>query len=258
MSHPQQLEFFAAVKEHLPGLFEKCSVLEVGSFDVNGSIRQFFSGGDFWGIDLMPGPGVDEVVPSGHEFHPRAGRSFDVTVSTECFEHNPFYLETLVNMIRLTRKGGAVLFTCASRGRGEHGTARTSPDASPGTQTRGWNYYRNLVESDFTSKVDFGAHFANHRFFYNPVSCDLYFIGLKHPEPGQPSVDSGQLQRAYGAVEERIAAGMKNPAGRKLRALDQVMSRVLVKDALYQNVWAVGARPRMLNVWKRFFGSDLS
>jgi hypothetical protein len=163
-------------------------------------------------------------------------------VSTECFEHNPFYLETLVNMIRLTRKGGAVLFTCASRGRGEHGTARTSPDASPGTQTRGWNYYRNLVESDFTSKVDFGAHFAT-----TGSSTTRSRATSTSSASSTPSRASRASIRAapaaYGAVEERIAAGMKNPAGRKLRALDQVMSRVLVKDALYQNVWAWGPGP---------------
>ena len=256
MSHRQQREFFHALKAHLPTLFEKSSVLEVGSFDVNGSIRQYFDGCDFWGIDLVAGPGVDEVC-SGHEYQPRNRSSFDVTISTECFEHNPFYLETLVNMIRLTRKGGAVVFTCASRGRGEHGTTRTSPADSPGTQNRGWNYYRNLTESSFSSKIDMAAHFVTHRFFYNPVSCDLYFIGIKHPEPGQETLDTGRLLRAYQAVDEQIATGLKNSAS-MLRVLDQVMSRVVVKDVLYQNVWHVGARPHIVSVRSRFIRSDRS
>jgi len=30
--------------------------------------------------------------------------SFDCTISVECFEHNPFWLETFVNMLRMTRE----------------------------------------------------------------------------------------------------------------------------------------------------------
>src|SRR5215207_8155172 len=116
MAHPQQLRFFSIVKDlfvrpHQPGL----KVLEVGSYDISGSVRQHFAGCDYTGVDLIPGPGVD-VVGSGHEIAFDDG-SFDLTVSSECFEHNPYWLETFVNMHRMTRPGGLVVFSCASRGR---------------------------------------------------------------------------------------------------------------------------------------------
>jgi hypothetical protein len=254
MSHPQQLEFFRVVRAHLPGLFERTAVLEIGSFDVNGSIRQHFQGCDYWGVDLMAGPGVDEVVASGHEFQPRLRASYDVTVSTECFEHNPFYFETFVNMIRLTRKGGAVLFTCASKGRAEHGTARTSPDSSPGTQASGWDYYRNLCERDFTSKIDLRAHFVSHRFFFHPVPCDLYFVGVKHPASGELPVDLAALERAHAAIIASIEVGSRNPVGRKLRTLDRFMASLLIKDSVYQDLWTVRARPHVLQAWRALSG----
>jgi hypothetical protein len=42
MSHQQQLDFVASVKAQFPEYFSQAKVLEVGSLDINGSVRQFF------------------------------------------------------------------------------------------------------------------------------------------------------------------------------------------------------------------------
>jgi SAM-dependent methyltransferase len=152
-------------------------VLEVGAYDVNGSVRGISAStvqpAEYIGVDLAPGPGVD-VVASGHEVDfPEA--SFDLTLSAECLEHNPHWEATLRNMRRMTRPNGFVVVSCATLGRLEHGTARTNPASSPGTQSVGWNYYRNLVAQDFPG--DFLASFAETRFWVNGYSHDLYFIG---------------------------------------------------------------------------------
>ena len=65
-------------------------VLEIGSADINGSIRSFFPGSDYTGVDLSAGPGVD-VVASGHELA-LPDRDVDLAISCECFEHNPLVL----------------------------------------------------------------------------------------------------------------------------------------------------------------------
>lgn len=83
------------------------------------------------------GPGVDIVCP-GHEADSPTGH-FDTMVSAECFEHNPFWVETFSNMLRMTLPGGLVAVSVATTGRGEHGTPRTSALESPLTVGRGGN-----------------------------------------------------------------------------------------------------------------------
>lgn len=178
MSHPEQLAFFSAVARANVGLVEGARVVEIGAYDVNGSVRSLFDGAiTYVGVDLQGGAGVD-VVAYGHEFHSPTA-SFDIAISGECFEHDPYWAQTFGNMCRLVRPGGLVAFTCASRGRPEHGTRRTELRESPGTQAVGLDYYRNLEEEDFQREVDLSALFQEHAFWYMPTSFDLYFAGVR-------------------------------------------------------------------------------
>ena len=147
MAHDYQHEFVEYVKNNNEDFFSDKKVLEVGSLNINGSVRDLFNDCDYIGIDVGEGIGVD-VVCSGHEYD-ASDDTFDVTLSTECFEHNPYWAETFANMVRLTKSGGLVFFTCATTGRPEHGTTRTSPRCSPLTIKKGWDYYLNLEENDF-------------------------------------------------------------------------------------------------------------
>lgn len=180
MCHIEQLVFFKKIQLRMPEYFTDTKVLEVGSLDINGSIRQFFNAQEYIGLDVGAGPGVD-IVCEGQNFD-YPDDYFDVTVSSECFEHNPFWLETFLNMIRMTKSGGLVAFSCASEGRKEHGTHRSEPESSPLTVFKGgeyWNYYRNLNEEDFTSEIDFDSIFSEYKFKYNDKAFDLYFYGVK-------------------------------------------------------------------------------
>jgi SAM-dependent methyltransferase len=171
MAHPEQREFFTELQGEFPEMFFDVSVLEIGSLNINGTVRDFFDAKEYVGVDVADGPGVD-VVAQGQELE-YADNSFDVAVSAECFEHNPYWLETFDNMVRMSRK--YVVFTCASTGRPEHGTSATTPADSPFTVE--WDYYRNLDETDFLINYDFGV-FDFYRFVYNSDSCDLYFVGV--------------------------------------------------------------------------------
>jgi SAM-dependent methyltransferase len=152
MSHQEQLDFIERIKSQVPHYFSNTKVLEVGSLDINGSIRQFFEDCDYIGIDVGEGKGVD-VVCGGQEYD-APDDSFDVSVSCECFEHNPYWVDTFNNMIRMTRPGGLVIMTCATTGRAEHGTRRKSPKSSPLTCAIGWDYYKNLTEKDFRDNIE--------------------------------------------------------------------------------------------------------
>jgi SAM-dependent methyltransferase len=176
MSHPEQHAFFSAVAEANRDLVAGGRIIEIGSYDVNGTVRATFGGSvAYTGVDLEDGPGVD-VVSFGHEVD-SPDSSFDIAISGECFEHDPHWRETFANMVRLTRAGGLVAFTCASSGRPEHGTARTLVTDSPGTQAVGLDYYRNLGARDFDD-LPLSEWFQEWKFWYMPTSFDLYFAGV--------------------------------------------------------------------------------
>lgn len=175
MAHKEQSDYINALKQKFPYAFNGKRVLEIGSLNINGTVRNAFNSDEYVGVDVGPGPGVDVVI-SGHEYD--SDEPFDCCISCECFEHNPFWKETFANMIRLCKSGGLVVFTCATTGRPEHGTERTTPQDSPLTIAKGWSYYLNLTEEDFNF-INFSSLFVEHEFSINPQSCDLYFYGVK-------------------------------------------------------------------------------
>jgi SAM-dependent methyltransferase len=177
MAHAQQLQFIKSVTKSLTDDYSQKKIIEIGSYDVNGSVRDFFKNSSYIGVDLIAGVGVDVVCEGDKVDHP--DNIYDVAISCECFEHNPNWLETFENMHRMTKEGGAVVFTCATTGRKEHGTTRTAPKASPGTQALNWDYYLNLTQEDFERKIDLNAMFSSFFFLTNEKSHDLYFFGYK-------------------------------------------------------------------------------
>lgn len=171
MSHQAQIDFVSGVKLRHPEFFAKTAVLEVGSLNINGSVRQFFDDPtQYVGCDLGEGAGVD-LVCAGHEL-PFADRHFDVAISCECFEHDRHWRKTFQKMVDLVRFGGLVIFSCATTGRPEHGTARTSPADAPFTN----DYYMNLEAGHF---LPIAKTLLHYEFSENQSPRDLYFWGIK-------------------------------------------------------------------------------
>lgn len=94
------------------GLAEQ-RTLELGSLDVNGSVRPLFTG-EYVGIDHQHGPGVDEVMDANTLGFPDA--SFDVVVSTSMLEHDPAFWRTLPEVARVLRPGGHFILTTVTTG----------------------------------------------------------------------------------------------------------------------------------------------
>jgi GT2 family glycosyltransferase/SAM-dependent methyltransferase len=179
MAHPEQREFCNSVKSKLPGYFKNRLVLDIGSLDINGNNQYLFENCHYIGIDVAPGKNVD-IVCKGHELNlPDA--TFDVIITTECLEHDQYWDKTLRNAVRLLKPGGLLIVTCATTGRPEHGTRRTSPQDAPLLQNQDdWaDYYRNLEESDLRQVIDFESTFSDFHFSTNSKSHDLYFYGIK-------------------------------------------------------------------------------
>jgi len=173
MAHRAQRLFCSQVKKQFPEFFRNVRVLEVGSRNVNGSIRELFEECDYIGIDIEPGKGVDTVCP-GHDYRDEPG-ALDVVCSAETFEHDPYADLTIQNMIRLLRSGGLLFMTCAGEGRKEHGTAKTGTNYGPDP-----NFYRNVSIQQFLewAQIESGT-FNELHLQYNPQHKDLYFWGLK-------------------------------------------------------------------------------
>jgi len=177
MAHYQQIEFVRRTKTIYPEYFRGKRILEVGSWDTNGTIRNLFENCEYIGVDVAPGPGVD-IVQLGNEVD-QPSESFDLVISCECFEHNPYWVETFANMMRMLKKGGLCLITCATTGRIEHGTSRSNPLDSLANIENIISYYRNLDEEDFRRVINIELNFSEYLFSMNRYHCDLYFVGLK-------------------------------------------------------------------------------
>lgn len=95
----------------------KRDTLEVGSLNVNGSVRSLFRG-PYTGVDMRAGPGVDQVALAAELPFPDA--SFDVVVSTEMLEHDPSPWLSMAEMGRVLKAGGHLLLTTRGNGFGEH------------------------------------------------------------------------------------------------------------------------------------------
>ena len=197
MAHADQVEFMSLVKEHFPASFEGVKVLEIGSLDINGSVRSFFPRTNYTGVDVAAGPGVDEVCQGQLVGHPSG--SFDVVISCECLEHNPFWVETVSNIFRLTKPGGLVIVSCATTGRAEHGTTRTSGTDSPLSIGIGWEYYKNISIAEFNRSFNLEYWFEDHLLLPNWHHCDLYFVGVK-----KTSVNAGPIARLRESLSSRF------------------------------------------------------
>jgi 2-polyprenyl-3-methyl-5-hydroxy-6-metoxy-1,4-benzoquinol methylase len=139
-------------------------------------VRSYFEACDYIGIDVAEGPNVD-VVCQGQDYD-APSESFDIVISCEVMEHNPYWAETMSNMVRLCRPNGAVLMSCATHGRKEHGTTRSDPGSSPLTVELGWNYYRNLSANDFANSGSLEN--LEYEAWIHYRSYDLYLIGFKY------------------------------------------------------------------------------
>lgn len=169
--HQEQLYFVAATRVLFREHFHNCDVIEMGSLNINGSVRQMFSSCQYTGVDIGPGPGVDLISRAADVNLPLA----DTIISCEMLEHDEDWQRSLVRMVELLRPGGLLVLSCATTGRPEHGTINTTPEDAPYCG----HYYRNLTEEDIRSAIDIDTLFYPAVFSGNPVTRDLYFFGKK-------------------------------------------------------------------------------
>jgi SAM-dependent methyltransferase len=105
------LEKFIKEKGH------RGEVLEVGSLDVNGSVRAGLNdcSTSYWGIDMRKGTNVDQVV-NGHDLVSVFGKDkFDTVICVDTIEHDDEFWVTIDQIKQVLKPGGYLLLGAPGR-----------------------------------------------------------------------------------------------------------------------------------------------
>ncbi len=93
------------VSKYLKG--DDLSIADIGSFNVNGSLKPLFEAWNYVGYDIVPGPGVD-VVLSGEYHWQIPSYSCDVVVSSQVAEHVRHPWRWIKEVARICKNNGLV------------------------------------------------------------------------------------------------------------------------------------------------------
>jgi len=100
----------------IEGLGLHGATLDVGSFDVNGSVRHLFD--DYIGLDMRAGKNVDVVANAAHL--PFTDSVFDNVLCLEMLEHDATFWVTVQELKRVLKPGGVLVVTTPSIGFPHH------------------------------------------------------------------------------------------------------------------------------------------
>ena len=123
--HPANEVYWANIKSRYPYYFED-TILEVGSWNINGSVKDFLEPGwtKYVGLDWRPGPYVD-VVSLAHEME--FSSPFRAVISASMLEHDPYWDKSIKHMIKYVEQDGILVLTWGSANSPTHCEAE-APD----------------------------------------------------------------------------------------------------------------------------------
>jgi SAM-dependent methyltransferase len=194
--------FVDAYVKHLGAV----TVVEIGSQDVNGSIRECFgSKVTYIGVDFADAKGVDVVLDDPYVLPFEAG-SVDVIVSSSCFEHSEFFWLTFQEMMRVLKPGGLCYLNVPSNGP-YHGYPvdcwRFYPDS--GKALAGWATRQGLATAlleSFTTAQN-GGQFNDFVSVFVRDPAEAY----RHRTRMYPLVGDYENAHELGALGRRNAVG---------------------------------------------------
>ena len=94
-------------------------ILEVGSYNINGSIKDTFGSDSkkYIGVDWREGPNVD-VVSLAHEM--KFDHQFNAVLSASMLEHDPYWKDSITNMVNILKQDGILVLTWGAALNQEH------------------------------------------------------------------------------------------------------------------------------------------
>lgn len=97
--------------------FKPGRMLEIGSQDINGSIRSSFTDAtEYIGIDMQEGLGVDVVMNASAMLAHFGAASFDTIACCEMLEHDVDFLNTVEDIHEMVTDGGYLVITTPTFG----------------------------------------------------------------------------------------------------------------------------------------------
>jgi len=114
MHHSAYVNAEKFYKKYCEENIENKKILDVGSYDTNGCMRPIFQKGNYVGVDMEFGPNVD-IVANANDL-PFKENTFDIVISSSCFEHDDMFWETFREMCRVTKPGGYIYVQAPSNG----------------------------------------------------------------------------------------------------------------------------------------------
>lgn len=136
--HPGSFEF---VSRFATG--DALTVVEIGSRDINGTVRPLFPAAVWIGLDLYAGPSVD-VVCDALDYNPE--NPVDIVLIAEVFEHCRYWGEVLHHVAGWIKPGGRILITCAGPGRDPH-------SHHDGGELRDGEHYENVTQDQLAEEL---------------------------------------------------------------------------------------------------------
>lgn len=208
----------------------KSFILDVGSMDVNGSLKSCApADARYFGVDKEPGKGVDMVLEDPYSLPFKDG-VFDIVVSSSALEHDPMFWLSFLEFARVLKTGGHIYINVPSNG-WYHANPidawRCYPDAGVALQNwaRRQGHDISLLESFIAPRQEV-------------IWNDYVMIFVK----GQPAHGNGRVvDQVSGATNIRVADDMdtvRNPEvdPEDLRIIKQLTQEVEEKNRRVQQL----------------------
>lgn len=113
--HPSAIQGAKDFFQRFQGEFENPTIVEIGSQNVNGSLRDVAPPSKYIGLDFQKANGVDIVLENPYKFPIEDGIA-DMVITSSCFEHSELFWLTFLEGVRILKTNGLFYINAPSAG----------------------------------------------------------------------------------------------------------------------------------------------
>ena len=113
--HPSAMQTAKDFYAKFSSEFVEPTIVEIGSQNVNGSIREVAPPSKYVGLDFQEAKGVDIVLQDAYSF-PLPDNYADIVVTSSCFEHSEMFWLTFLEGVRILKPRGLFYINAPSTG----------------------------------------------------------------------------------------------------------------------------------------------